>query len=211
MDNSLLHSKERNSTQNKKTTGKNQTVNFTIDWEDYYHALVPFEDWFKYKDRIEEPTYWLLDTLDKFKVKAHWYILGALIEKHSNLVWEIVRRGHTVGSHGWYHGHNEKEGNLLDLECKRRLKSLVGHCEGFRSPYWDTTPRPGYSGGAYFRLLPLALVRSETKRTGQFWIHPHDLDEGQPRIKGGPFWRYMGLKGARQKLVRLLQEIEWKS
>ena len=211
----MVHLMDRICAKNKKAarmvSQSQKGALFTVDWEDFYHALTPFEDWWQYEDRIEEPTYWLLDTLDKFKVKAHWYILGALIERHHELIWEIVRRGHTVGSHGWYHTHNESEGHLLDLECKKRLRALVGQCEGFRSPYWDCSPRPGYSSGAFFRILPLSFVKKEIMKYGVFGIHPHDLDAGQPRIKGAPFWRYWGLKGARQKLVKLLQEIEWTS
>lgn len=182
---------------------------FTVDLEDYYHALTPQRKWEYYEDRIEEPSYFLLDILDKYGIKAHWYTLGIVAKQHSELIWHIVARGHKVGSHGYWHEHNCEKGSASDISTRNAIENIVGKSYGFRSPYWDRTKRPGYGGGAYFRILPLWFILREVSRTGTFWIHPHDLDQGQPRIEGSPWWRYIGLKGARKKLDKLLGGIEW--
>lgn len=102
-----------------------------------------------------------------------------------------------MGWHGWYHDHNERD---------------PGEYANFRSPYWDTTPMPWPpSGGFFFRFMPFWYVKWAVKKSGVFWIHPHDLMEDHPRLKN-PFLnlkRHWGLKGARAKLDRLLSEVKF--
>lgn len=183
---------------------------FTVDLEDYYHALIPRKDWERFEDRLEEPSYFLLDLLDKYRIKAHWYTLGIVAKQHPELIWHIAARGHKIGSHGYWHEHNCEEGSASDISARNAIENIVGKSYGFRSPYWDCTARPGFGGGAYFRILPLWFIKSEVNRTGQFWCHPHDFDVKQPRIKSAPFWRYMGLNNyVRDKLHKLTSKIAW--
>lgn len=73
-------------------------------------------------------------------------------------------------------------------------------------------------GGGYFRHLPYSLVRMGFRARNRqglpvvFYIHPHDLDHGQPRLPFRPaeaFRRYRGLKRSKQKLMKLLSEFEF--
>ena len=75
-------------------------------------------------------------------------------------------------------------------------------------------------GGGYFRLLPLGLVSSGIRNLNargisvNFYIHPHDLDPDQPRVKMGAFSRfrrYIGVSRTRQKLDRLLSRHKFRS
>lgn len=70
-----------------------------------------------------------------------------------------------------------------------------------------------FSGGGYFRLFPYALVKKWTEESNAYllsYIHPRDLDAGQPMIKtlsaARKFRSYIGLKGAEQKLRRWLSD-----
>lgn len=70
-----------------------------------------------------------------------------------------------------------------------------------------------YSGGGYFRLFPYWLIRKWAREDSDYllsYIHPRDLDPGQPLIKDLPLQRkfksYVGLKGAEAKLRRFLTE-----
>ncbi|MDB4912937.1 MAG: hypothetical protein JWM95_581 [Gemmatimonadetes bacterium] len=74
-------------------------------------------------------------------------------------------------------------------------------------------------GGAYFRLFPPAFVGSalrSAERRGvpaTFYIHPWELDPGQPRLKVPLLTRvrhYGGLDGTAARIKRLLLEFEWK-
>ena len=69
------------------------------------------------------------------------------------------------------------------------------------------------AGGGYLRLLPLALVDGALRRTardgepGVVYLHPWELDPGQPRHDLGglrTFRHYFGLERVEDKLRRLL-------
>ncbi|MFL5542642.1 MAG: XrtA system polysaccharide deacetylase [Longimicrobiaceae bacterium] len=76
------------------------------------------------------------------------------------------------------------------------------------------------AGGAWFRLLPYALTRralrqAEARGTpGVFYLHPWELDPGQPRLSVGPATRlrhYGGVAGTAARLRRLLAEFRFTS
>ena len=73
-----------------------------------------------------------------------------------------------------------------------------------------------FSGGGYFRLCPYWLLRKWSKESSDYlmaYIHPRDLDAGQPMLDDLPFARkfksYVGLKGAEKKLRRWLHDFEF--
>ena len=62
----------------------------------------------------------ILGVLERYGIKAGWYIPGWIIERYPDLCREIVRRGHEVGQHGYLHekpfflpGGAEEEEQLL--------------------------------------------------------------------------------------------------
>ena len=70
-----------------------------------------------------------------------------------------------------------------------------------------------FSGGGYFRLCPYPLLRRWTREHEDYsicYIHPRDLDAGQPMVPGlslaRKFKSYYGLGGAERKLLRYLAE-----
>lgn len=69
-----------------------------------------------------------------------------------------------------------------------------------------------FSGGGYFRLFPYWLIKKWTSESDYVlsYIHPRDLDAGQPLIKELPLSRkfksYVGLSGAQVKLHRFLTD-----
>lgn len=73
-----------------------------------------------------------------------------------------------------------------------------------------------FSGGGYFRLSPYPLIKKWTEESADYllsYIHPRDLDAGQPMIKSLPaarkFKSYVGLKGAENKLRRWLTDFQF--
>lgn len=73
-----------------------------------------------------------------------------------------------------------------------------------------------FSGGGYFRLFPYPLIKKWTKESDDYllsYIHPRDLDAGQPIIKSlstaRKFRSYYGLKGAEQKLSHWLSDFQF--
>ena len=52
---------------------------------------------------IPEVTPWVLDTLDKYDIKATFFIVGDNARRHPWLVEEIKKRGHSYGNHTMHH------------------------------------------------------------------------------------------------------------
>jgi polysaccharide deacetylase family protein (PEP-CTERM system associated) len=75
-------------------------------------------------------------------------------------------------------------------------------------------------GGGYFRLLPFAASRAAIARVNRvdrmpavFYIHPWEVDPGQPRPSGLPlksrFRHYLNLSKTRDRLGRLARSFRW--
>ncbi len=76
----------------------------TIDFEDWYQGLeIPYEKWNGFEDRIELAGERLLGILDDAGVKATFFMLGYVAEKHPELVKRIRDEGHEIGTHGFSH------------------------------------------------------------------------------------------------------------
>lgn len=52
---------------------------------------------------IPEVTPWVLDTLDKYGVKATFFMVGDNVRRHPELLEEVRRRGHSYGNHTMHH------------------------------------------------------------------------------------------------------------
>ncbi|HEY1505983.1 MAG TPA: XrtA system polysaccharide deacetylase [Stellaceae bacterium] len=76
------------------------------------------------------------------------------------------------------------------------------------------------AGGGYFRLLPYWLSRANLRRVQHqdkspciFYMHPWEIDPGQPRVKGlglkSRFRHYVNLGAMESRLCRLLNEFSW--
>ncbi len=80
----------------------------TVLVEDYFHVgafenLIQQRNWSNFEPRYEQNTLKTLDLLDDFKTKATFFVLGWIAEQNSQLIREIVSRGHEVASRGFYH------------------------------------------------------------------------------------------------------------
>lgn len=72
-----------------------------------------------------------------------------------------------------------------------------------------------FNGGGYFRLMPYSLIKRWSEQSADYllsYIHPRDLDAGQPMLQGLPLTRrfksYVGLKTAETKLLRYLHDFQ---
>lgn len=52
---------------------------------------------------IPEVTPWVLDTLDRYSIKATFFMVGDNVRRHPELLEEVRRRGHAVGNHTMHH------------------------------------------------------------------------------------------------------------
>jgi polysaccharide deacetylase family protein (PEP-CTERM system associated) len=76
-----------------------------------------------------------------------------------------------------------------------------------------------WGGGAYFRLIPYSVFQRGVGRVRRtqppyvFYIHPWEIDPGQPRMdgvaRGYRFRHYVGLKRAERRFASLLGDFAW--
>src|SRR6185369_814126 len=80
----------------------------TVDVEDYFHVSVfdgtlPRHDWARLESRVCANTERLLQIFDDVGVRATFFVLGCVAERHPELVLRIASLGHEIASHGYAH------------------------------------------------------------------------------------------------------------
>ncbi|MGN0550306.1 MAG: polysaccharide deacetylase family protein [Acutalibacteraceae bacterium] len=89
-----------------------------------------------------EQTQGLLDTLERYKVKTTFFLVGDWVDKYPQSVKDIFKAGHDVGNHSDTHAHMPQlgtDGMLKELNaCNEKIEKLTGVCPTlFRPPYGD--------------------------------------------------------------------------
>ena len=123
----------------------------TIDVEDYFQVSafenqIKPEDWPQYESRVNKNTRNILTTLDRYNVKATFFIVGWIAEKHPELVREIDRRGHEIGCHSYRHQRIttlSKDSFRQDTQkSKDILEEIIGRkVRGYRAPSYTITKK----------------------------------------------------------------------
>lgn len=188
-----------------------------------------------------ETTLPLLDLLKKKGLKATFFVLGELAQKYPDLIKRISDNGHEIASHGHSHAVlGELDKNSFEREIvstSEILERITGKRPlFFRAPAFSLdnkmtwtfdilkkynlkyiTRRPTFSGGNYFRFLPLNLFLlylqiASGKETPILYFHPHELFDFVPRVETAPFYKklikYWGIKKAWEKLEKLIERFE---
>jgi len=103
-----------------------------IDLEDWYHPeLVRGEVRGTPVPQVEESTRPLLDLFDRYQVKASFFIVGEVAERHPGFIQSIFQKGHEIGCHGFSHKPLwELDGSRLKKELERFrdvIESILGN------------------------------------------------------------------------------------
>lgn len=116
----------------------------TIDVEDYFQvsALAPYIDraeWDLRECRVERNMDRIFAMLERHSVKATFFTLGWIAERHPGVVRRIVEGGHELASHGYGHQRASDLSPADFFEDIRRAKGLLedlsGHSVlGYRAP-----------------------------------------------------------------------------
>src|SRR4029079_5075148 len=104
----------------------------TIDFEDWYQGLeIPHTEWDRFEDRIELAGNKLLQILDDSGVRATFFVLGFIAEKHPGIVKRIEAAGHEVGTHGFSH-------SLIYRQTPEVFKAEMARAGGVRQNLSET-------------------------------------------------------------------------
>ncbi|MBU0681033.1 MAG: DUF3473 domain-containing protein [Proteobacteria bacterium] len=260
----------------------------TIDVEDYFQVaafadIVSPQDWHGMDQRVQTNTNHILQMLKKYDVRATFFVLGWVAEKHPEVVRAIMEDGHEIGCHSYWHRNiydltpeefrhdTVMAKNILEGICQRKITA-------YRAPSYSITsnslwalgilketgftldssifpivhdrygipdsPRFRYthaeqgleefpistarifgknipvSGGGYFRLFPywftkfaLKRINEQEKQSFVFYLHPWEIDHGQPRFSEARllsrFRHYNNLDKTMIRFERLLNDFDF--
>ena len=174
---------------------------FTVDVEDWFHmcgagaALAP-ERWDALPSRVADTTRRLLDDLDAAGVRATFFVLGWVAERHPALVLDIHAAGHEIASHGQSHRRAYELGpEAFAADVRRSVHSLraagAPPLHAFRAPEWSINDRSLWALELLVRegfaldasMAPVRLVGSEAYPREP---HVRDTDAG-PILELPPF------------------------
>lgn len=120
-----------------------------IDVEDWYSDL-DITHWESYEDRIVQSTNKLLSILREGNVKATFFVLGYVAERFPELVENIKKENHEIGSHGYSHTPitkqtpSEFEEDLL--KSLGILEKITGHkISGYRAPQFTVVEETSWA------------------------------------------------------------------
>jgi len=119
----------------------------------------------------------ILDILKDRGVSATFYMVGANMENHPNLVQRIVREGHSIGVHTYSHPNialvSEERAHLEFNATQRLIEAITDHSTIlFRPPYnADTNPHDAEE------IVPIKLAQEMGYITQTADIDPQDWAE----------------------------------
>ncbi|MBU8871116.1 MAG: polysaccharide deacetylase family protein [Gemmatimonadales bacterium] len=182
----------------------------TIDVEEWFHGhnyleAVRPEDWDTRESRVEKGMQICFDLLDRYQVKATFFVLGWTARRHPDLIRETVRRGHEIGCHSYSHPVvYEMTPDEFKADTEQALDTLAaaGTTEvlGYRAPSFSITP-PVHR---YLEILQdlgfqydCSIFPVHHPRYGQpdSPRHAFKLDDQRDSLIGIPMptWRFLGL------------------
>ena len=125
---------------------------FTVDLEEWFHicasGLEPLQpdNWDRLPTRVELTTRLLLELLDRHRIRATFFVVGWVAERHPELITTIRTAGHEIGSHGYLHQKAYDLGpQRFRSDLRESLRVLSQICGGgvtmFRAPEWSINHR----------------------------------------------------------------------
>ncbi|MEK7237423.1 MAG: polysaccharide deacetylase family protein, partial [Nitrospirota bacterium] len=134
------------------------------------------QEWDRYESRVERNTRLLAELLAKHGMKATFFILGWVAERHPELVKSLAAQGHEVASHGYGHElvtTQSPERFRQDVRvAKEILEDLTGSpVVGYRAPSFSITSETAWAlsilveeGYTYDSSIYDRFRRTETER-----------------------------------------------
>lgn len=172
---------------NAPPPGRSVVNAMTVDVEDWFQVqafagTISRADWDSLPRRVEANTNFMLDRFAAHGVKATFFTLGWVAERHPELVRRIVADGHELASHGFWHrlAHEQSpEDFAADVRDARALLEDIGGVavRGYRAPTFSINQRNPWA----FEALEKAGYRYSSS------IYPvrHDL-YGMPDAPRAP-------------------------
>jgi polysaccharide deacetylase family protein (PEP-CTERM system associated) len=134
----------------------------TFDIEEWFHILdhastKTAKDWDVYEERIQHNIEVLYEIIDTAQVRATFFVVGWMAEKHPSIIREIASRGFEVGSHTHLHQLvYEQDRQTFFHDVEKSIKTLED-CTGkkvtcFRAPGFSITDKNKWAFEVLYEL-----------------------------------------------------------
>lgn len=155
---------------------------------------------------IPEVTPWVLDVLDKYGVKATFFMVGQNVERNPQLLEEVRRRGHAVGNHTLHHIQGASATTMRYMRDAAEGAVLTGSTL-FRPPHGWLRPRQLRALKKHYRVVMYDLVTRDYSRH----MSPEDVVENVRKYArdGSIIVFHDSLKSWPRLLTALPRAIEW--
>ena len=119
----------------------------SFDIEDWFHIFDPAyenkpELWSGLSSRVEQNTKWILDFLSRHELKASFFCLGWVAEKHPRLIKLIHDSGHELAAHSFLHNKVRHLNPESFYEDTKRVLDILENITGSKI---KTYRAPGFS------------------------------------------------------------------
>lgn len=166
----------------------------TVDVEEYFQVEafandVAIDAWSSYESRLQFQMESLLTVFADTKVKATFFTLGWIAEKHPQIIAKIVAEGHELASHGFMHQHlskQDKKSFSEDIErAKKTLEDVSGVAiKGYRAPCFSISADNDWAHDV--------IAAAGYEYSSSSYPINHDL-YGVPNAPKTPYWLANGL------------------
>lgn len=187
------------------------------------------QEWDRYESRVERNTRLLAELLAKHGMKATFFILGWVAERHPELVKSLAAQGHEVASHGYGHELVTTQSPARFRQdvrvAKKILEDLTGNpVVGYRAPSFSITSETAWAlsilveeGYVYDSSIYDRFRRTESEKrlacgfeiatpAGKIWEVPPSTIEMlglQIPVAGGGYFRLFPYAASKNFLRRL--------
>lgn len=112
---------------------------------------------------IPESTPWILDTLDRYGIKATFFMVGDNVRKYPQLYRELINRGHKAGNHTMHHLNGAAEWATTYIRDVREATEYIDS-DLLRPPHgWMRFAQKEYLS-RYYRIIMYDLVTRDYSR-----------------------------------------------
>lgn len=155
---------------------------------------------------IPEVTPWVLDVLDRYNIKATFFMVGDNVKRHPELLEEVRRRGHSYGNHTMHHLQGRK---VRGVKYLRDVKEAHDHIDSilFRPPHGIMRWGQARALKTHFNIIMYDLVTRDYDAS----LTPERVLENVKRYvrKGSIIVFHDSLKAWKNMHIALPAAIEW--
>lgn len=208
----------------------------SVDVEDYYQVsafapVVARESWDRFPPRVEDNTRRVLDLFAEAGIRATFFVLGCVGERHPALMRAIVDQGHELASHGYAHYRVSEQDRAAFHADAARTKALLEDIGGTlvqgyraasfsitRETWWalDVLEEVGYRYSSSINPIrhdhygvpdaPLHAFRPDGLSLLEVPVAAAEFGRGRLPSGGGGYFRLLPYRASRWSLRRINEQ-----